>query len=203
MPGLVVAVDGGWSLWFAGAPEAGVKIVIGTASEHPGEVRTAVELRVLLGSNDLSGLQWTSRVIIDRHGVTHSHPRLVLTPTDQGDPLLAAYVHQQMRWWTGSQPGFGGAIADTHRAWATVPTGHGGGAARDVQTRKNLIVCHLERRAMHHIIGSIRSRTLLRQQITTGQVHPWVYGQIHLRGHELDRTCSTWDLWPHRLKPGI
>lgn len=182
-------------------PKPVSRIVIGTASEHPRELHTATELRALLVANDLSGLQWTSRVIINHHGVPHGHPALVLTTRDQGDHLLATYVHQQMRWWTGTHPGFSGAIADTHQAWATVPTGHGGGATTEDQTRMHLIVCHLERRAMHHIVGGVRSRTLLRQQITTGQVYPWVYGQIHLHGRELDRICNTRDLWPHRLKP--
>ncbi|MDQ2850768.1 MAG: hypothetical protein M3Y49_08540 [Actinomycetota bacterium] len=164
-------------------------------------MRTATELRALLVTHDLSGLQWTSRVIIDRHGMPRSHPVLVLTTRDQGDPLLAAYVHQQLRWWTGTHPGFEGAIADTGQAWASVPISHVRGAATQAQTRTHLIVCHLERRAMHHIIGDVRSRMLLRQQITTGPVYPWVYGQIHLHGRELDRICTTWDLWPHRLKP--
>lgn len=177
------------------------KIVVSTASEHSREVHTARELRQLLATHDLSGLQWTSRVIINGHEVPHSHPVLVLNTQAQGDHLLGTYVHQQLHWWTTTHPGLTGAIADTHHAWATVPTHHGGGAATTAQTRLHLIVCHLERRAMHHIAGDVRSRRLLRQQMTTGQVYPWIYGQIHLHNRALDRICTTWDLWPQRLKP--
>ncbi len=177
------------------------KIVIGTASDHPRELRTATELRALLVTHDVSGLQWTSRVTIDHHAVAHSHPVLVLDTRCQGDPLLATYVHQQLHWWIATHPGLRNAIADTQQTWATVPTANGGGADSQGQTRVELIVCHLERRAMHHIIGDTRSRLLLRDQIGTGKVHPWVYAQIHIHARRLDHICTTWDLWPPRLQP--
>lgn len=183
------------------SPKPVSRIVVSTASEHPGEVSTARELRALLGVHDLSGLQWTSQVVINRHGVAGHDPVLVLRTTGQGDLLLAAYVHQQLQGWADARKGFKAAIAETQQVWATVPTGYGGGATTQALTRTQLIVCHLERRAMHHVIGDVRSRKLLRQQITTGQVHPWVYAQVHLHGRELDRICATWDLWPHRIQP--
>ncbi len=140
-------------------------------------------------------------MIITHHAVPHAHPGLVMTTRDQGDHLLAAFVHQQLHWWTRTHPRISAAIANTHQTWATVPTKNGGGAATEDQTRMALIVCHLEQRAMHHIVGDHRSRTLLRQQITTARVLSWVYNQIHLHGRELDRICTTRDLWPHRLQP--
>lgn len=165
-------------------------------------MHAARELRALLVAHDVSGLQWTSQVTINRHGVAHSHPALVLTTQDQGDDLLGSYVHQQLHWWTEARPELKNAIADTQQTWATVPTSNGGGANTEAQTRMHLTVCHLEQRAMHHVAGDVRSRMLLRQHITTGHVFPWIYRQVHLHSRELDRICNTRNLWPPRLEPG-
>lgn len=182
-------------------PNAVSKVVITTATAHPRELRTAAQLRALLQAYDVSGLQWTSRVRVEHQGVASAHPVLVLTTRHQGDDLLATYVHQQLHRWTAGHPGLGGAITDTARTWAVVPTTPGGGANTPAQTRTLLIVCHLERRAMDHIVGEVRSRVLLRQHITTGQAHPWVYAQAHVHARRLDQICTAADLWPDRLTP--
>lgn len=159
-------------------PKVVSRIVIKTAAAHPRELRTAADLRA-----------------------PRSHPVLLLDTQRGGDQLLATYMHQQMHWWAAAHPGLGDAITDTQQTWATVPTVNGGGAATEIYTRVLLIVCHLERRALHHILGDVRSRVVLRAQITTGRVHPWVYGQIQLHGRRLDQICSARRLWPDRLEP--
>lgn len=180
------------------SPEPVSEVTIETASDHPRELQTADALRELLATCDLSGLQWTSRVVVENWVIPHSHPVLTLNTRVQGDQLLAAYLHEQMHWWTAQHPGFGSAISDTRREWPSVPDE--GGAGDEHSTRLHLIVCHLERRAMERVVGRSRTTAVLRDQIH-GQVYPWVYSEIEIRQQVLDQVCTSRDLWPDRITP--
>jgi hypothetical protein len=71
------------------ALESVSEVVIETASDDPRELRTAAELRELLVTCDLTGLQWTSRVVIEHRVIPHSHPVLTFNTRAHGDHLLA------------------------------------------------------------------------------------------------------------------
>ena len=180
------------------ALESVSEVVIETASHHPREMRTAAQLREVLATSDMSGLQWTSRVIVEHWAVPHSHPILTLNTRHEGDQLLATYIHEQMHWWTAEHPSFGQAVEDTRQEWSTVPAVGKGGADSEHSTRLHLIVCHLERRAVQRVVDVDRAATVLRRQMDD-QVYPWVYGQIDSHQSMLDRICSDRDLWPARL----
>jgi hypothetical protein len=177
------------------------EVAIETASDDPRELRTAAQLRELLVTCDLTGLQWTSRVVIEHRVIPHSHPVLTLNTRVHGDHLLATYLHEQMHWWTSEHPGFGLAIRDTRREWPTVPDTDEGGARDERSTRLHLIVCHLERRAMEVVAGKSRAAAVLGEQILD-RIYPWVYGQIEIHDRLLDEICSERHLWPARVAPG-
>lgn len=170
------------------------------ASDNPRELRTVAELRELSVTCDLSGLQWTPRVVVQNRVVPHSHPVLTLNTRVTGDPLLATYLHEQMHWWTADHPGFGLAIGDTRSEWARVADRAEGAAGDEHSTRLHLIVCHLERRAMECVVGKSRTAAVLWEQIRD-RIYPWVYGQIETHGRWLDQVCSERDLWPARIAP--
>jgi hypothetical protein len=182
-------------------PEPVTVVAVETASDDPREARTAAELRELLTSHGLAGLQWTARVKIEHWVVPHSHPVLTLNTRNHGDELLAAYLHEQLHWWTANLPAFGPAIDDTRQVWPTVRLAEEGGADGEHSTRLHLIVCHLEWRAMQHVVGPQRASAVLRRQID-GRVYPWVYDQVHSHERALDRLCTDRGLWPDRLTPG-
>lgn len=174
-------------------------VAVEAATGHPRELHTAEQLRELLATYDLAGLQWTSQIVVQHRVVPRSHPTLTLNTRSQGDHLLATYLHEQMHWWTAAHPSFGQAIAETRALWPEVPDAGGGGSHDEHSTRLHLIVCHLERRAMQHVVGSGRAAAVLERQINDRPVYPWVYGQIHAHEDGLDQICSARDLWPTRL----
>jgi hypothetical protein len=174
------------------------QIAVETASGDPRETRTAAELRDLLASHDVSGLQWTRRVIVEARVVAHSHPVLTLNTRSTGDDLLATYLHEQLHWWTADHPAFGRAISDTRLLWPSVPLIDEGGAASEHLTRLHLIVCHLESREMRLVVGEGRASAVLSRR-SRGLVYPWVYEQVRCRGDAVDQICTDHRLWPDRL----
>ena len=181
------------------APHPVSDVDIVTASEHPREVSVAADLREQLTASDVDGLQWTSRVVIEDWAVPHSHPILTLNTRHEGDRLLTTYLHEQLHWW-GEQPQFDEAIGDTQRIWPTVPDADEGGARDEYSTRLHLLLCHLERRAMHHVVGPNRAGAVFDLQLGDG-VYPWIYRQTDTRADVLDAICSDRRLWPPRLEP--
>lgn len=174
------------------------KISVETASGHAREQRTAAELTQLLLANDLAGLQWTDKVVVEFKVRSHSHPVLTVNTLNTGDLLLATYLHEQLHWWTADHPGFGQGIHDTRAEWPTVAHAEDGGSRDEHSTRLHLIVCHLEWRAMQQVTGNERASAVLQRQIEN-RVYPWVYAQVHAHNDVLDRICTERGLWPDRL----
>jgi hypothetical protein len=175
-----------------------VDVSIEARTDDAREVRTRDELRELIASHDLSGLQWTDRVLVENWVVPHSHPVLTLNTRTTGDDLLSTYLHEQMHWWTSAQPGTDCAINATRETWPTVPPASTGGAKDESSTREHLLLCHLEHRAVAMLIGEDRADTVLQRQIED-VVYPWVYAQVQALGTKLDEICTNHDLWPARL----
>lgn len=176
---------------------------IETASGHPREERTATELRQLLKAYELSGLQWTDRVVVQFKAGAHSHPVLTLNTLHAGDHLLTDYVHEQLHWWVADHPGTGPAIDDSRSLWPTVPNADAGGSRTEFSTRLHLTVCHLEHRAMEQLVGTGPAALLLDQQIHDQPSYPWIRAQVKDHGSTLDDVCTAHDLWPERLKPNL
>lgn len=194
--------DNGWCvLYGAGMTlEPVSEVSIEAASDNPRELGTVAELRELMVTCDLTGLQWTPRVVVQHRVIPHSHPVLTLNTRVTGDSLLATYLHEQMHWWTADHPGFGLAISDTRSEWAVVADNAAGGSRDEHSTRLHLIVCHLERRAMECVVGRSRTAAVLHDQIRD-RIYSWVYGQIEIHDRWLDQVCSERDLWPARIAP--
>jgi len=177
-------------------PSSAVSILL--AFGEPREKATAAELRTLLHRHDLSGLQWTSTVVIERGAVPHSHPVLTLNTANSGDALLSAYFHEQLHWWTAEHPGTRSAISAIHHEWSTVPTADRGGARDADSTRLHLIVCHLERRALQYLLGQERAAHVIEAQISR-QIYPWVRRAVVLGETQLDQILADRGLLPSRL----
>jgi hypothetical protein len=177
------------------------RISLETAAGHPREVRTVAELTRLLDEYELSGLQWTDRVIVQFLARSHSHPVLTLCTLYTGTHLLALYIHEQVHWWVGDHPGIGAAIDDSKALWPEVPNNDGGGAGSEFSTRLHLFVCHLEHRAMEQLVGELNADSLLEDQIHGSPSYPWIRAQVMDHAAALDRVCSAHDLWPDRLMP--
>lgn len=178
-------------------------ISIQTASGHPREERTATELAQLINDHDLSGLQWTDRVVVQFMAGAHSHPVLTVNTRHTGAGLLAVYIHEQMHWWVGEHPGLGPAIEDSKSLWPEVPDQDGGGSRTEFSTRLHLAVCHLEHRALEHLVGLSSASSLLDEQIHDSPSYPWIREQVKAHGSELDGLCSTHGLWPTSLTPAF
>jgi len=176
-------------------------ISIDTVSGHPREERTVAELQQLLHDYDLSGLQWTDRVVVEFKAGAHSHPVLTLNTLHTGVRLLSTYVHEQMHWWVADHPGTTPAIADSKSMWPAVPSAEDGGAQTEFSTRLHLIVCHLEHRAMEQLLGDDCADLLLKVQIHGVPSYPWIRIQVGNHGSLLDGMSSAHDLWPGRLRP--
>jgi len=178
------------------------RISVETASGHPREERTVAELGRLLDDYELSGLQWTDRVIVQYKARPHSHPVLTLNTLFTGTRLLATYVHEQVHWWVGDHPGIGAAIAESKKLWPEVPGYDEGGSRSEFSTRLHLTVCHLEHRAMEQLVGDLSADSLLAEQIHGSLPgYPWVRARVRDHAAVLDRMCSAHDLWPDRLRP--
>jgi hypothetical protein len=174
------------------------EVVVEAKTDHPREAQTRDELRRLLAEHDLSGLQWTDRVVIENWAVPHSHPILTLNTRTRGDDLLAAYLHEQLHWWFDAHPHTRDAVDATRPAWPTVADASAGGAKSEHSTREHLLLCYLEHQSMLELVGPDRASAALHRK-TQDVVYPWVYFQVRACGPALDTICTDHKLRPARL----
>lgn len=126
--------------------------------DDPRELQTRDELRRLLVAHDLSGLQWTDRVVVESRAVPHSHPVLTLNTRHTGDDLLTTFLHEQLHWWGTAHPYWPDAVEATRPSWPSVPESVEGGAKDERSTREHLLLCSLEHRALRAVVGESRCR---------------------------------------------
>src|SRR5918911_4326373 len=85
-------------LLFSALSRAQEKVEISLKNNSESEAQTKERLQKLLQRYDLSKWMFTRKIMIEDKVIPHSHPVLTLSTREDGDVLLATFVHEQIHW---------------------------------------------------------------------------------------------------------
>ncbi len=169
------------------------------ALEHgsPAEAETKVQLQRLLREYDLSPWIFTRSIRINERSIPHSHPVLTLHARHRKDDelLLSTFVHEQLHWFLSERyETTQKAIEELRLMFPTVPAADAGGASDEQSTYLHLLVCQLERQAMLHLLGELKTRQVM--EFWAGDHYGWIYETVAKRPREIGAV-----LRKHKLVP--
>lgn len=116
---------------------------------------------------DLTHLEFTHDIRVERGVIPHSHPVLTLSERygDDDDLLLTTYVHEQLHWWSmmcpGANDGRDEAVFASLERDFPLPIAPPAGCGDRLSNLIHLHVCWLELEAVTSILGEVRARSLL------------------------------------------
>ena len=123
------------------------------------EVQTKERLQKLLQQYDLSKWMFTRKILIEDGVIPHSHPVLTLGTKENGDVLLATFVHEQIHWFLSANfDRTEKAKAELKVIYPKVPVGSPDGARNKESSYLHLIVNYLEYEAMRELAGDVRAK---------------------------------------------
>lgn len=162
-------------LLFSGLSSAQDKIEISLKNRSDSEAQTKERLEKLLQRHNVSKWVFTRKIIIEDNVIPHSHPVLTLSTRDDGDKLLATFVHEQIHWflvenWERTEK----AKTELRAAYPKVPVGRPDGARDEDSSYLHLIVNYLEYQAMRELVGDARAK-----EVFEGKgYYKWIYRTV-------------------------
>jgi hypothetical protein len=134
-------------------------IEISLKNNSKSEAQTKERLQRLLQQYDLSKWIFTRKILIEDGVIPHSHPVLTLNTKEDGDVLLATFVHEQIHWFLSANfDRTEKAKAELKATYLKVPVGSPNGARNKESTYLHLIVNYLEYQAMRELVGDVRAK---------------------------------------------
>lgn len=111
------------------------KLDISLKNNSESESQTRERLQKILQQYDLSKWVFTRKILIEDRVIPHSHPVLTLSTRDEGDALLATFVHEQIHWFLVEHAERAGrAKAELKAMYPKVPVGPPDGARDEEST---------------------------------------------------------------------
>jgi hypothetical protein len=150
-------------------------IEISLKKSSKSEAQAKERLRRLLRQYDLSKWIFTRKVLIEDGVIPHSHPVLTLDTKEDGDVLLATFVHEQIHWFLSANfDRTGKAKAELRAIYPKVPVGSPDGARNKESSYLHLIVNYLEYEAMRELVGEARAK-----KVFAGKgYYRWIYRTV-------------------------
>lgn len=151
---------------------------------------TRQNLEHLLGVYDLSPIIFTEDISIQSRVVPHSHPSLTLNTryAEQPNKLLAAFMHEQLHWWTlKNKANMARASKDLKKIIPKLPA---------KVNYDHVVVCFLEYDGLIYYLGKKEAYKVIRGFILQDKLHPWIYAEVVKRYKQIDRI-----ILKHKLKP--
>lgn len=156
----------------AGVPAAGLTapardpLTVDIALRHgtADEAATRAQLERLLAAHDLRLWLFTSRVMIDRTALPHSHPILTLHTRHlrDDDLLLSTWLHEQLHWFLSErEASTTAAVEDVLTIWPDLPIGHPDGSRDAWGNGLHLLIGLLEWTALKLTLGELRARQVM------------------------------------------
>lgn len=156
------------------APAQG-KVEISLKNQSKSEEQTRERLQKLLGQYDLSKWLFTRKVMVEDGVIPHSHPILTMNTREDGDVLLATFVHEQIHWFLDDHDAQTEQAKTELRAiYPKVPVGPPNGARNEESSYLHLIVTWLEYEAMRELVGPARARTVFEAK----RYYRWIYQTV-------------------------
>ena len=163
------------------------------------ESSTADALRRLLRTHNLDAWLYTKRIDIDEQAYPHSHPVLTLNASHLSDEhLLAAFLHEQLHWYEETYAvRRDAAIETTRQLYPEVPACRPKGAGDETSTRLHLLVCLLEYRVLHLLLGHETAARIIDE---LGRHHYfWVYRTVRQDAERIEAILRAHNLLPLAL----
>lgn len=151
---------------------------------------TRQNLEHLLGVYDLTPLLFSEDVAIQSRAYPHSHPELTLNTryAEQPNKLLAAFMHQQLHWWTAKNKGsLQKATKDLKKIIPKLPP---------KVTYEVLVVCFLEYDGLIYYLGKKDADKVISDFITQDKLHPWLFTVVTRGYKQIDRIILKYKLKP-------
>jgi hypothetical protein len=156
-------------------PRAQASIEISLKNNSKSEAQTKERLQRLLRQYDLSKWIFTRKILIEDGVIPHSHPVLTLNVKEDGDVLLATFVHEQTHWFLSANfERTEQAKAELKAIYPNVPVGPPNGARSTESTYLHLIVNYLEYEAMRELIGDVRAKEVFERK----GYYKWIYKTV-------------------------
>jgi hypothetical protein len=162
-------------LLFSALSRAQEKVEISLKNNSESEAQTKERLQKLLQRYDLSKWMFTRKIMIEDKVIPHSHPVLTLSTREDGDVLLATFVHEQIHWFLDEHSERTEKAKKELRAiYPKVPVGPPDGARDEDSSYLHLIVNYLEYEAMRKLVGDVKA-----QEIFEGKrYYRWIYRTV-------------------------
>ncbi len=162
-------------LLFCALSRAQDTIEISLKNNSKSEAQTKERLQKLLQQYDLSKWIFTQKILIENKVIPHSHPVLTLNTKEDGDVLLATFVHEQIHWFlSANSDRTEKAKAELKAIYPKVPVGSPDGARNKESTYLHLIVNYLEYEAMRELVGAVRAK-----EVFEGKgYYRWIYRTV-------------------------
>jgi hypothetical protein len=150
-------------------------IEISPKNNSKSETQTKERLQSLLQQYDLSKWIFTRKILIEDKVIPHSHPVLTLNTKEDGDVLLATFVHEQIHWFLSANfERTEKAKAELKAIYAEVPVGPPNGARSKESTYLHLIVNYLEYEAVRELVGEERAKAVFEGK----GYYRWIYKTV-------------------------
>lgn len=162
-------------LLFSDLSSAQDKVEISLKNRSESETQTKERLEKLLQRHNVSKWVFTRKIIIEDNVIPHSHPVLTLSTRDDGDRLLATFVHEQIHWFlVENAERTEKAKTELRAAYPKVPVGRPDGARDEESSYLHLIVNYLEYQAMRELVGDARAK-----EVFEGKgYYKWIYRTV-------------------------
>ena len=151
---------------------------------------TRQNLEHLLGVYNLTPIIFTEDIEIQSRVFPHSHPTLTLNTryAEQPKKLLAAFMHEQLHWWTEKNPvAVKRAAKDLKKFIPKLP---------NKVTYEHLIICFLEYDGLIYYLGKPEADKVLTAFMTQDKLHTWMYSVVLKRYNHIDRIILKYKLKP-------
>lgn len=151
---------------------------------------TRQNLEHLLGVYDLTPIIFTEDIQIQSRVFPHSHPVLTLNTryAEQPNKLLAAFLHEQLHWWT--QKNVKAVEKATRELRKVVPK------LPYKVSYEHLIICSLEYDGLIYYLKKAEATKIINSFMTQDRLHPWLYEVVLRKQKEIDRIILKYKLKP-------
>jgi hypothetical protein len=169
---------------------AGAVLRIAEVGPNKWTAITRQNLEHLLGVYNLTPLIFTDYVEIQSRAFPHSHPSLTLNTryAEQPQKLLAAFMHEQLHWWSAkNKVAIKRATKDLRKIFPKLP---------QRITYEHLVICFLEYDGLIYYLGKTDADKVFKSFITQDKLHPWSYQNVMARYKQMNRIILKYKLKP-------
>lgn len=169
---------------------AGAVLKIAEVSPNKWTAITRQNLEQLLGVYDLTPIIFTDYVEIQSRAYPHSHPTLTLNTryAEQPKKLLAAFMHEQLHWWTAkNKVAVNRASKELRKIVPKLPKRI---------TYEHLIICFLEYDGLVYYLGKTEANKVIKAFISQDKLHTWLYSTSLYRYNQINKIIVKYKLKP-------